>query len=80
MNPRDADTYLSEAEIERLTGRHYPKVQCRVLAAGDWPFSVDADGRPLVLRAVHDKRMGLDLDSAAGRARKRRPRLAGLAA
>lgn len=74
---RDDLTYLTEAEIARLTGRQYAKVQCRVLASGDWPFSVDADGRPLVLRAVHDKRMGLDT-AAAGR--KRRPRLAGLAA
>lgn len=72
---RDVDTYLTEAEIRRLTGRVYQKVQCRVLAAQGWPFSVDGDGKPLVLRKAHDERLGNKTTP-----RHRRPRLDALAA
>ena len=71
---RDEDTYLTEPEIRRLTGRVYPKHQCKVLAEQNWPFSPDGDGKPLVLRAAHDERLGL---KTVGR--RRGPRLAGLA-
>lgn len=71
----EVDTYLTEAELERLTGRKYPKVQAKVLAAGGWPFELAGDGRVLILRAYHDQRLGLGKP-----ARKRRPRLDGLAA
>lgn len=71
---RDADTYLTEAEIARLTGKVYPKVQAKVLAERGWTFEFDGDGLPLVLRAYHDRRMGM----APQTTRARRPRLAGL--
>ena len=74
MNARDADTYLTEAEIERLTGRQYAKVQAKVLADRGWTFEPDGDGKPLVLRAYHDRRMGMVQETP----RQRRPRLVGL--
>jgi hypothetical protein len=72
---RDADTYLTEAEIQRLTGRKYAKVQARVLARQGWQFTLDGDGKPLVLRRAHDERLGVK-----GPPRRRRPRLEALAA
>lgn len=72
----DAETYLTNAEVQRLTGKKYPKVQARVLAVRGWTFELDGAGRVLILRAYHDQRLGLGkLD-----AKKRRPRLGGLAA
>ena len=71
-----ADTYLSAAEIERLTGKKYGKAQCKELAARGWVFEPDANGKPLVLRAYHDQRLGLGEQPA----RRRRPRLTDLAA
>ena len=73
--PTADETYLTEAEIERLTGRTSPAAQCRRLVAIEMPFIPDADGRPLVLRAVHDQRAGLKREKVP-----RGPRLAGLAA
>ena len=70
-----SDTYLTEAEIRALTGRKYPKVQARILAELGWTFQPDGDGRPLVLRAYHDARLGM----APKTARRRAPRLEGLA-
>jgi hypothetical protein len=72
---RDADTYLSELEIARLTGKKYPKVQARALADRGWTFVLDGDGLPLVLRAYHDARLGIDPKPT----RPRQPRLEGLA-
>lgn len=69
------DTYLSADELERLTGKKYGKAQCKVLAARGWVFEPGDDGRPIVLRAYHDQRLGLK-----GPAKRRRPRLDGLAA
>lgn len=74
MTARDADTYLSVAEIRRLTGKVYAKVQVRVLAERGWAFTIDGDGLPLVLRAYHDQQLGM----APTIVRARRPRLAGL--
>lgn len=71
----DAETYLTEDEIARLTGRRYPKYQRKVLAEGQWKFEVDADGRPLVLRQLHDERLGAKMSTAK---RARGPRLEGL--
>jgi hypothetical protein len=72
---RDSETYLTEAEIHRRTGRVYHKAQCKALAKLRVPFQVDVDGRPLVLRAV-DERMGGLKEKAE---KRRRPRLDGLA-
>lgn len=70
----DAETYLTENEIARLTGRRYAKYQRQSLAERGWKFEVDADGRPLVLRQQHDERLGAKTSTA----RRARPRLDGL--
>lgn len=71
---READTYLTEDEVQALSGKKYPKVQAKALAERGWPLEL-RDGRVLILRAYHDQRLGLGKP-----ARRRRPRLAGLAA
>ena len=76
MNPATApSTYLLPHEIEQLTGRRYAAHQAKVLAAQQWVFTVDGDGRPLILRAYHDQRLGLKPAP-----QRRGPRLEGLAA
>jgi hypothetical protein len=50
-------------------------VQARVLAVQGWQFTLDGDGKPLVLRRAHDERLGMK-----GPPRRRRPRLDALAA
>ncbi len=72
---RYIDIYLTPSEIERLTGRKYAKVQRKVLAARGWKFELDADGRPLLLRELHDQRLGVRASTAK---RARGPRLEGL--
>jgi hypothetical protein len=74
---RDADTYLTEAEIERLTGRRYHKWQAKALARAGYTFTLDADGKPIVLRAHHEQRLGLEQPASR---RRPRPRFNGLAA
>lgn len=69
------DTYLSAAELERLTGKKYGKAQCKALAERGWVFEPGSDGKPLVLRAYHDARLGMGKP-----VKRRRPRLTGLAA
>jgi hypothetical protein len=49
---------LTEQDIKELTGRQRPTAQVRWLKAHGWPFEVDADGRPKVLRAVSVARLG----------------------
>jgi len=73
---RYTDIYLTPSEIERLTGRKYSKYQRQVLAERGWKFEVDADGRPLILRQLHDERLGAKTETSA--ARRRGPRLEGL--
>lgn len=70
---RDENTYLTKAEIRRLTGRKYAKAQCRVLAERKWTFEPDGDGHPLILRSVHDARLGEKRQQ-----KPRGPRLEGL--
>lgn len=69
------DTYLTDDELVRLTGKKYGKAQRKFLAEHGWVFETDGNGRTLVLRAYHDQRMGLGKPAA-----RRRPRLTGLAA
>lgn len=66
---RYTDIYLTPTEIERLTGRKYSKYQRQVLAERGWKFEVDADGRPLILRQLHDERLGAKTVNAANRRR-----------
>ena len=51
----NATTFLSQEEIERVTGRKYAPAQKRVIARNAIRFTVDAAGRPIVLRASMEK-------------------------
>lgn len=53
---RDANTFLTITEIRRLTGRTYAPAQRRVLDTRKIPYDQDAKGRPIVLRAVIERR------------------------
>lgn len=53
---RDVDTFLTIAEVKRLTGRTYAPAQRRVLERRKIPFEPDAKGRPVILRAVIERR------------------------
>ena len=58
------DTYLTRDEIVSLTGKEQPAAQCRALAWMGFVFVVRPDGTPRVLRAHHDRLMGLDEGAA----------------
>lgn len=44
--------FLTAEEVARLTGRERPKAQQRFLYRAYIPYTVDADGRTLVLRST----------------------------
>lgn len=48
MEAGNDSIWLSEADVERLTGKKRWSTQCRILAAMDVPFRPNAVGRPLV--------------------------------
>lgn len=56
--------FLSRAEIGHLTGRMRYGAQIRWLRANGFESLRDADGRPLVLRAVIEARMGAALPAS----------------
>lgn len=49
--------FLTTSELFELTGRVQPSAQTRWLRRHRWRFVPDADGRPKVARAYHDRRM-----------------------
>lgn len=55
MNP-----YLTQQEIETLTGKKRPRAQIQALAWMGFVAVPRPDGTPRVLRAHHDRVMGLD--------------------
>jgi len=58
--------FLTESELEHLTGYKKPKLQRQWLANNGYSFDVRADGRPIVSRAHYESRH-------SGKARGRRP-------
>lgn len=50
--------FLSADEIAGLTGLQRPRAQLSWLRANGWPVEEDAAGRPVLLRAVVEARMG----------------------
>lgn len=50
--------FLTETELRDLTGLKRPAAQFAWLRANGWPVERDAAGRPRVLRAVVEARMG----------------------
>lgn len=66
---RDVDTFLTRAELQRLTDKTYAPAQRRVLDARKIPYEQDAKGRPIVLRAVLERRqLGKATSPEPGRA------------
>ena len=48
--------FLTDTEVVRLTNRRRPKAQIRWLEDRGWPYTTDADGRPVVLiSALNDR-------------------------
>lgn len=53
----ESDTYLTKAELTRLTDSPQKRRQIAWLKAGNWAHEIDGTGHPVVLRAYHDERM-----------------------
>jgi hypothetical protein len=51
--------FLTDGDLRELTGYVLPSAQKRWLAKNGWEFVVTAFGRPRVLRAYAEQRMGL---------------------
>jgi len=57
-------TFLTEQEIQELTGVKVRQLQTRWLAQRGWPFELDHFNRPVVLRSVMKCKLGIpDKDS-----------------
>lgn len=54
---RDADTFLTRAEVRTLTDKVYAPAQKRVLDARKIRYTEDGKGRPIVLRAALERRL-----------------------
>jgi hypothetical protein len=54
---QEKSPYLSEAELHDLTGRARRGAQTAWLRRNRWRFVLDADDKPKVARAYHDRRM-----------------------
>ncbi len=52
----ERDDFLSKKAVERLTGKTYAPAQRRVLDSRKIPYDQDAKGRPIILRAVNERR------------------------
>jgi len=57
---------LSDQELKELTGRARPSAQARWLKANGWPFVINSDGRPKVLRSVAFARLGGGAQNSGG--------------
>lgn len=51
--------FLSRDELADLTGYTTPAYQCKWLDRAGYPFETSAAGRPKVLRAYVERRLGL---------------------
>lgn len=52
-------TFLTADELRELTGSAYRAKQVAWFADRGWTFETTLDGRPVVLRAYAEKRLGL---------------------
>ena len=57
--------FLTPDELAELTGYKTPARQCRWLDRAGYPFETAATGRPKVLRAFVERRLGLAAQSPA---------------
>lgn len=53
---RDPETFLTINEVRRLTGKTYAPAQRRVLDARKIPYDQDDKERPIIMRAVIERR------------------------
>lgn len=51
--------FLNEDELRELTGYQLPSAQRRWLTKRSWNFEVSAFGKPKVLKAYAEQRMGM---------------------
>lgn len=58
--------FLTPAELEALTDFRLPSAQKRWLVKHGWEFEVSGMGRPKVLRAYAEQRMGLAVAKPKG--------------
>jgi hypothetical protein len=56
--PAESPLFLTPRELRELTGRAHSHLQADWLRGHAWPFELDADARPRVLRAVLLARLG----------------------
>ncbi len=55
---KSSGTFLTEQEIQELTGCRVRNLQTRWLASRRWPFELDHYKRPVVLRSVMECKIG----------------------
>jgi len=51
-------TFVSNEELRELTGYKYPKHQLGWLKGRNWKYETDCAGKPRVLRAYFESRLG----------------------
>lgn len=56
--------FLTDEDLQALTGLVMPSAQRRWLAARGYPFELNATGRPRVLRSVVEDRLGTKVKAA----------------
>lgn len=53
------ETFITQDEIELITGYKRPHDQKKWLDANGWQFELNRAGRPIILREVMNKRFGI---------------------
>jgi hypothetical protein len=67
--------FLTEPMLISLTGYRRKADQRRWLDERQWPYEVTATGRPKVLKAFVEARMGAQIGSSLGSTPSQRPKL-----
>ena len=49
--------FLSDLEVQQLTGRHRPTAQCHWLQKHGWKHDINAIGRPVVAIAEAERKL-----------------------
>lgn len=49
--------FLSDIEVQQLTGRYRPTAQCKWLRKHSWKFTVNALGNPIVATAEAERHL-----------------------
>lgn len=59
--------FLSDLEVQQLTGRHRPTAQCHWLQKHGWRFTVNALGNPIVATAEAERHLLGNAKLSAGK-------------